>query len=391
MAAGDTVLEREQATPWAALAGIIATVSVFAISQGLTYPLLSILLQQWGESPAMIGASAAMTPLGFVASAPLIPWLSRRVGAGRLALLCAAGAAVMLVLIGWTQDIRLWFPLRFLLGCFANPLYVISETWLIAIAPAARRGRIMGVYTSIVSAGFAAGPLTLAAVGTQGWAPFLVGIAAFGLCGLILAGVLRRLPEIEQEGHGASVAGFVFIAPVLLFAVFAAAAFEQALLSLFPVYGEAHGSAESRVALLMAAFIAGNVALQVPLGALAERHGASAMMTVCAAVALLGCLALPFLFSSPLVWPLIFVWGSVAFGIYTMGLVELGERFSGAMLITGNAAFALAWGVGGIVGPPATGALMDVAGVEGLPLALGLLCAALVAGLMARRWAQGRA
>ena len=28
-------------------------------------------------------------------------------------------------------------PLRFLLGFFANPLYVISETWLITIAPAA--------------------------------------------------------------------------------------------------------------------------------------------------------------------------------------------------------------------------------------------------------------
>lgn len=389
MTAERTIADEEQATPWAALAGIIATVSVFAISQGLTYPLLSILLQQWGESPAMIGASAAMTPLGFIASAPLIPWLSQRVGAARLAILCSGGAAATLVAIGWAQDVWLWFPLRFLLGFFANPLYVISETWLITIAPASRRGRIMGIYTSIVSGGFAVGPLTLAAVGTSGWAPFAVGIAAFLLCGAILTGVQGRLPDMDEEGDGASVAGFVFLAPLLLFAIFAAAAFEQSLLALFPVYGEAYGSAESRVALLMATFIAGNVALQVPLGALAERYGASAMMTVCAVIAVLGSAALPLLFASPLIWPAIFVWGSVAFGIYTMGLIELGERFSGATLITGNAAFAMVWGMGGIVAPPAAGALMNMVGVQGLPLALGLLCAALAIGLAARRPVRG--
>ena len=74
-----------QTTSWAAMAGIIATVSVFAISQGLSYPLLSFILQREGVSPAMIGASAAMTPLGFILSAPVIPWMTRRFGAGRLA------------------------------------------------------------------------------------------------------------------------------------------------------------------------------------------------------------------------------------------------------------------------------------------------------------------
>ena len=39
-------------TPWAAIAGVIATVSVFAIAQGLSYPLLSFILQRQGVSPA---------------------------------------------------------------------------------------------------------------------------------------------------------------------------------------------------------------------------------------------------------------------------------------------------------------------------------------------------
>jgi hypothetical protein len=37
------------------MAGIIATVTVFALAQGLTYPLLSFILERQGTSPGLIG------------------------------------------------------------------------------------------------------------------------------------------------------------------------------------------------------------------------------------------------------------------------------------------------------------------------------------------------
>jgi len=367
--------------PVATIAGITVTVTVFAISQGLSYPLLSFILQRQGMSPGMIGLSAAMTPLGFIVSSLAVPALSRRLGAGRFAVACALISGTILAIIGWQQNIWLWFPLRFLLGFFANPLYVISETWLLAVTPAARRGRIMGVYTSMISAGFAAGPLTLAIVGTEGWPPFIVGVAAFALCAISLLGVLGRLPDISGD-HGTSVLAFVRLAPLILFAVFTAAAFEQVLMSLVSVYGQAFGSPEERMSLLLTVFIAGNIALQIPFGAIAERIGALNMMLICAVGGLLGALLLPYVFTTPLIWPIAFLWGAVAFGVYTMALVLLGERFSGAMLITGNSAFALFWGVGGIVGPPVTGSVMSQIGPQGLPLTLGAISAALCVALI---------
>jgi MFS family permease len=358
-------------TPVAAIAGIIATVTVFAASQGLSYPLLSFLLQRQGESAGLIGLSAAMTPLGFIVSSPFIPWMARRFGPGRLCIACALGATVALFLIAARTDVWLWFPLRFALGFLANPLYVVSETWLIAIVPPAKRGRMMGLYTSIVSAGFALGPLTLATVGVEGWPPFLIGMGAFLACAAILIVVLPRLPAFDNEAGHLSVAGFARFAPVLVLAVFCASAFEQALLALVSVYGQAYGSAEQRLALLLTTFIAGNIALQVPLGALTERIGTRAATLICAGIACLGAASLPFLFGTVAVWPMAFLWGAMAFGIYTVALIELGTRFSGTMLITGNAAFALAWGAGGIAGPPVTGAVMGVIGPQGLPLVLG--------------------
>lgn len=376
----------DERLPWAAMAGAIATVTVFAVAQGLTYPLLSFILQRQGTSPGLIGLSAAMTPLGFIISAPFIPALVRRFGGGALAILCSILAPITLIAIAWTDDVWAWMPLRFLLGFFANPLYVISETWLISITPAARRGRIMGLYASVVSGGFALGPLTLRLVGTEGWPPFLFGVGAFLICGMIVLAVIPRLPKMPHEGEPVSVGGFVALAPRLLLAVFVAAALEQSLLAMFAVYGGAYDSPESRISALIACFILGNAAMQVPLGRLAESIGSARAMLLCTCLALVGCMLLPLIFSSALVWPMVFVWGAATFGIYTMALIQLGERFSGQLLIAGNAAFAMLWGVGGMVGSPATGLVMQLVGHQGLPLSLGLMCGVLaVSLLMARR------
>jgi MFS family permease len=379
-----TLCEPADRLPWAAMTGIIATVSVFAMAQGLTYPLLSFILERQGTGSGLIGLSAAMTPLGFIVSAPFIPALSRRVGAGRLAILCSILAAVSLIGIALIQNIWAWMPLRFLLGCFANPLYVVSETWLLAITPAARRGRIMGLYSSVVSAGFAIGPLSLGLAGIEGWPPFLIGIAAFLICGMIVLAVARRLPDMPQEGKAISVGTFFTLAPLLLFAVFVAAGFEQTLLALFAVYGAALGSPEPHIAALITCFIAGNATLQIVLGRLAEHFGSRPTLLFCVLASLAGCLLLPVTFYTWLVWPFFFAWGGVSFGIYTLSLIQLGERFTGQFLIAGNAAFALVWGLGGIAGSPATGLAMQLIGHQGLPLSLGLLSTVLAVSLLIR-------
>jgi len=371
--------------PLAAMAAIIATVTVFAVSQGLTYPLLSFILERQGTTPGLIGLSAGMTPLGFIVSAPFIPGLARRVGEARLAILCSILAALTLTAIAWAQDVWAWMPLRFLLGFFANPLYVVSEVWLISMTPASRRGRIMGLYSSVVSAGFAVGPLSLGMAGTAGWPPFIIGIAAFLICGLIVLAVAPRLPQMRHEGAATSVSRFFALAPLLLFAVFAAAAFEQILVSLFAVYGAALGSADERTASLIACFVAGNAVLQVLLGRAAEKFGSTRTMTFCVLASFAGCLLLQPLFDAWLVWPLLFVWGGVSFGIYTMALIQLGERFSGPTMIAGTAAFAFVWGVGGMVGSPATGFVMQLVGHQGLPVSLGLLSLVLAVLLIVAR------
>lgn len=106
----------ETRMPFAALAGVIASVTVFGVAQGLSNPLFTFLMQKQGISAGAIGLSAAMTPLGLMCSSLFVPALVRVLGARTLAVGSAASAALLFLFIGLTQNWFAWYPARFLIG-----------------------------------------------------------------------------------------------------------------------------------------------------------------------------------------------------------------------------------------------------------------------------------
>jgi MFS family permease len=161
---------------------------------------------------------------------------------------------------------------------------------------------------------------------------------------------------------------------LLLLAVTAAALFDQVVMSLLPIYSLRHAIPESTGSLMLAVIIVGNVLLQIPIGWLADRFSRRYMISWLAFGTVAGSILLTWwIEGSVLIWPMLFFWGAIAFGTYTVAMVDLGARFSGALLLAGNSAFGVVWGLGGIVGPSLAGVAMDLMGPEGLPLTLGVL------------------
>jgi MFS family permease len=131
----------EAGTQWAALAGVTSALAMFGAAQGLSYPLFTLLMQRQGISPALIGLSAAMMPVGLILSASFVPAAVRRFGARNLAVGCSLAGALCFLAIGYLQDWVAWFIIRFLIGVVINPLYVLGEVWALSLAPPQRRGR----------------------------------------------------------------------------------------------------------------------------------------------------------------------------------------------------------------------------------------------------------
>ncbi len=364
-------------TPWSLLLGVTASISIFAIVFGLSYPLLSLVLERQGHSPSMIGINAAMLPLGLIVTSFLIPPAAKLIGTHRLAIGSAVAAGLLFLSYGLWPNIWAWFPLRFLMGIATSTLFVLSETWINSLASDHNRGRIMGLFTTLLSIGFSLGPLLLVQIGSEGMTPFIVGACICFAGGLVLLPLGRRLPQFPIS-HQASVRSFIPLAPILILAVAILAFFDQTSLALLPVYGLALGASEETAALWLAALGAGNILFQIPMGWMADRFGRRKVMGGCALTTVLCCLLLPFAVTAgPIVWPVVFCLGAAGFGVYTMALTELGDRFTGELLLAGNAAFALMWGIGGLLGGPIGGGAMDLFGPHGLPMVMAMAYAIL--------------
>ena len=351
----------------------IAAIGVFCLTLGLSYPLLALILDSMGIGTALIGLNAAMTPLGIIVSSPLIPPLTRRFGAWFSCVLSFCLAAVLLILLAILKDVTIWFVLRFLLGVVNTVIFITSEAWINQLAPQNIRGRIIGIYTTVAAAGFALGPLVIAIIGSQGWLPFGVAVVGILLALPLMISAKDHLPEFDGTEKG-SILSFFFSAPLLLLAVAFAALFDQVMISLLPIYILRHDIIETTASLMLMVLILGNVVLQIPIGWLADRISRKLVLCWLSFGTVVGCVLLVWLIEGSIfIWPMLFIWGAVAFGTYTVAMVELGARFSGALLLAGNSAFGLMWGLGGMIGPSIAGTAMDLMGPQGLPMTLGIL------------------
>src|ERR1700733_971268 len=244
------------------------------------------------------------------------------------------------------------------------------------------RGTVMGIYGTVFSMGIVAGPILLEFTGTEGARPFAVGSACLVLTLLPLA-VLRRVNGTAQEcAPLRGLMGALLTAPIVMLAALVAGLVESADLTLLPLFGIHAGLDEGAALLLVTVFMAGNVILQLPIGLLADRYGRKFMLGICAATSCVGPLLLQRCLGAPLLlWPLLFVWGGTLYAFYSQGVALLGEEFAAENLASANTVFVMVYCMGGVIGPSAGGAAMDLWPNRGLPVLLSGAALLMLAGL----------
>jgi MFS family permease len=381
----DGRLDRAQAV---ILGAMIATVATVGTGVSLGMPLLALVLEARGIDATWIGINTAFGGLASIVVTPLVAPLARRIGTGRLLIASLALTPATFLAFYFAEAFWLWFPLRILLGFGLTASFVLSEFGLNSLSPAHRRGAIMGIYATVLSIGLGVGPIILASVGAHGFAPFAVGTLVLALGILPALVVLNAIPVLE-EAPQRSVIGFVVGAPVATLAAFSFGAVESGGMTILPVYGLRLGFDETTAALLVTAVAFGNVLFQIPIGLLSDRIDRRKILAACAAVGVLGAAAIPTVAGSPwLLIAVLFVWGGVTAGLYTVGLIHLGARYSGADLASANAAFVMMYAVGILVGPPSIGAGLDLWRPHGAAVVMAALFGlylAVVAGDLVRR------
>ena len=351
---------------------VVATVAlaVASLGHGLTMPLLSLVLSHQGVDETLIGLNTGAYFIAVFAVAPLASRLMRVRGPALLMLLSILATAALLVLLRAFPNVWLWFPLRFALGVAASFLWIAGEAWVNHVAAETHRGRIIAIFGVVVSAGFALGPMILSITGTDGWAPFLITAALLLVAAAVLAGALGSAPKLRGKTSG-SLARYVLIAPVAMFGYFVFAAGDTVLLTFLPIYAVGIGLEEVDAVRLLAVLALGSMALQYPIGWLADRVSNYTIVAVMGAVLLAGSIALPWALSHTVISIVfMFFYGGALGGLYTMSLVLLGRQFKGADLSAASAMLAVMFCVGAFIWPAAGGAAMDWYGTDAMPVSL---------------------
>ncbi len=130
----------------------------------------------------------------------------------------------------------------------------------------------------------------------------------------------------------------------------------------------------------------GAIVLQLPIGWLADRVNPRRLALLLAALSAAGALAWPWMLGHTwLAFALVFVWGGLFVGIYTVMLSIVGSRFSGGDLVGIYAAMSISWGGGALIGPSIVGLAMQWSPTYGLPYAIAAGCALFAVFMATRR------
>jgi MFS family permease len=358
---------------WAAITVVIFGVTAFSVSQGLTYPLISLVLAQRGVEAGIIGLNGAVFAIGVGISTLLIGPITAVMNGHKLIVSALVGVSVSLAMFASFDALWVWFVARFFLGFSASLIFMTSEAWMNTACPDRIRGRVSGLFGAGMCAGFAAGPLAIPLFGMEdgfAFALLAVYVAFVAFVTVILSRKTHTSPEASQPGMFMQ---FVYAAPLLVAMVLVFGFADIAAISGLPLYFTEIGYSTSFAAVSVS-MLALPTALAQPLfGWLLDKFDRTTVSLGAAMVTAASFLCLPFLESRVAIFIDLAVIGTASFGLYTAALTLLGTRYSGGMLVAGSAAFALAYSVGSATGTIAFGAAMQAVSAQAGPITIGLV------------------
>jgi MFS family permease len=364
----------QRRTTYLSTAAVIATASIFGLTYSLTAPLIALQLAQLGYGEFYIGLNAAMHAAGVLLIAPVLPQLAVRFGARGLIVGALLLTAALLALFPLVPAVWLWFPLRLGFGIGAEILFVMSETWTNELSNDRVRGRTMAIYTASLSLGMVGGPALLSVIGARPMA-YWVGGAICVAAVLFVAGPWVVSPPRLDSPHSNPVK-YLRMAPIAVATTVLNAAIETAGLSFIALYATGMGWSEQGAMRLISTLMLGAIILQLPIGWLADRVNPRRLALGLAVLSAVSALVWPWMLSTHwLAYSLIFVWGGLFVGIYTVMLTMVGSRYSGSDLVGIYAVMGLAWGGGALIGPSMAGLAMGVNPYYGLPVFVAIACA----------------
>ncbi|MCX5493116.1 MFS transporter [Kaistia dalseonensis] len=359
------------------VAGILFLIGAEALLYGYSYPFFSLALEKRELANWLIGLNASLAGIGILFVGPFLPKVIDRLGIGRLVALLFAIPFLSFGAILAFDHVGVWFAARFVMGTCFSAVWTTTEIWLNGAVDDRSRGRIIAGSGTLYAICQFVGPLALGLTGVTGSLPLVVAMVPLAVGAIV--SMLIPSTEVEADTtldeHGLEGAGnfriAIAFAGSLMLVAFMSGIGETAMQSLLPLYGLAHGLSDAAASRLVATFSLGEAVLVLGLGWLADRHGRRIVLIGATLIATVTTALLPVAMGRPLLLePALFLAGGTIAGVYTLGIVLIGQDFRGQRLAIVSTGFGMAYSAGSVIGATPIGYLIDLFGAEALPVAV---------------------
>ena len=221
---------------WKTYAVVTSAVVIVGLALGVTLPLVSLRLHEWGYSTFAIGVMAGMPAVGIVLGSRMSSRLAGRLGSENTLRLVMACSAVSVALLAIWPSYPVWLLLRLVLGISLTVTFILGESWINQVVIDRLRGRLVAIYGSGFALSQLCGPLLLGLIGTEADSGFWLatGLLVFGSLMLMTVSGAPVVDAAAADGRGFR--KFVRQLPAIAWAMVLFAGFETMTLTLLPVY-----------------------------------------------------------------------------------------------------------------------------------------------------------
>ncbi|MGH6649131.1 MFS transporter [Aquabacterium sp.] len=354
--------------------------AMVVLSYSLLNPVLAVRLQTAGVSATAIGGFAMLSFISVALLVPVVPHVFARIGVGR-AYRIGLGMEVISCL-GYllTDDYATWCGLALMAGIGAAAAWNATEALIAHNVPVSHRGRLTGLYQTVLGCAMAVGPMLPSVLGLDPRQANVVaaGGLAFGLL-LSLAPAVATLKAAHEGAQTMGLAAAWRHRPLLVWAALVGGVFEVGLGSVTTAYGSQLGMNLAAATSIAGALGMGSFLLQYPTGWLADHVPTRRLFTGAAVILVLASLTFGQVSHWPeLIWLCAAAWGAVGGALYTLTMIRVAHDFADTSAVAGTSAMIAGYTAGGALGPLVSGVVIDHFGALGQSWWLAALAGTLV-------------
>jgi MFS family permease len=357
------------------LAAVIVASAIFQLSNGTLQTLLPVRLGLADAGELATGLIATAYAGGFLLGCVIGARIIGAVGHIRAFATFAATAAVASLLFEVALDTTLWFFLRVVHGVCIAGLSTVVDSWINERTPNAARGRVLAIYTIVITLSLGGSQFLIAVFDTSSAALLMVISGLFSLA-LIPVSMTRAESPMIPKVAAVSLGHLYRVAPVAAVGCFAVGFMNTAIMNITPYFLASAAVPAATIGLLMASIQSGRLVLQWPIGLWSDRIDRRLVILASsgAIVAIMIALALVAPDKSAalrghsgetvrlLIIALFVLWGGFALTLFAICVAHAQDRGAPGQVVALTSSLLFAWAIGATVGPLVVGWLMELLG-----------------------------